>query len=70
MSRLRGSSHLRKDDHHELQIGRLKQDRVKLSRGEDVSGKSGATRHFQVLITMVMLLYQHPNTYDAIFVMP
>jgi len=38
MERLRGSSHQRKDDHHELQIGRLKQDRVRLPRGEDVSG--------------------------------
>ena len=36
MERLRGSSHPRKDDHHELQIGRLKQDRVHIPRGDDV----------------------------------
>ena len=36
MERLRGSSQ-RREDQHEMQIGRLKQDRVKVPRKEDVS---------------------------------
>ena len=50
MERLRGSSHQRKDDHHELQIGRLKQDRVRLPRGEDVSS---GNMEVQVLLFFV-----------------
>lgn len=41
MERLRGASHQRKEDHHELQIGRLKQDRVRIPRGEEVRGIGG-----------------------------
>ena len=37
MERLRGSSQ-RKEEQHEMQIGRLKQDRVRVPRGENVSG--------------------------------
>lgn len=36
MERLRGAAHQRKEDQHELQIGRLKQDRVRIPRGEEV----------------------------------
>ena len=36
MDRLRGSSQ-RREDQHEIQIGRLKHDRVRIPRGEDVS---------------------------------
>ena len=37
MEHLRGSSSQRREEQHELQIGRLKQDRVRIPRGEDVS---------------------------------
>ena len=37
MERLRGSSHSRNEDHHELMIGRLRQDRVRIPRGGEVS---------------------------------
>ncbi len=32
MERLRGSTHSRNEDHHELMIGRLRQDRVRIPR--------------------------------------
>lgn len=35
MERLRGTSQ-RREDQHEMQIGRLKQDRVRVPRDEDV----------------------------------
>ncbi len=37
MERLRGASSQRREEQHELQIGRLKQDRVHVPRGADVS---------------------------------
>ena len=36
MERLRGTAQ-RREDQHEMQIGRLKQDRVRIPRDEDVS---------------------------------
>ena len=43
LERLRGSAHQQhRDDLHELQIGRLKQDRVHIPRGGDVSPKWNA----------------------------
>ena len=44
MERLRGSTHQQhRDDLHELQIGRLKQDRVHVPRGGDVSSPGAKT---------------------------
>ena len=48
MDRLRGSSHQRKEDHHELQIGRLKQDRVHIPREGDVSPRNSRKTHHVV----------------------
>ena len=49
LERLRGSSGQRKEDQHELQIGRLRQDRVRIPREDDVSGD-----HTDVRLTTLM----------------
>lgn len=59
MERLRGSAHQQhRDDLHELQIGRLKQDRVHIPRGGEVSrGERGEN-----------VFYQYVNIQDSIAV--
>ena len=54
MERLRGSAHQQhRDDLHELQIGRLKQDRVHIPRGGEVSWGGGEG---------VSVFYRYGNT--------
>ena len=49
MERLRGSTHQQhRDDLHELQIGRLKQDRVHIPRGGEVSNLNYSERGLSV----------------------